>query len=153
MGAHADSIALVQVAAQAASDKLAEDIVALDVAERMGVTDAFLIVSGGSEPQVNAIADEVQAMVLGKFDLRPVRREGFGLGRWVLLDYGDVVVHIQRRLQDGVQGLVLEVQIRVQVLYLGEPGGGLRPGLGSPATGSPRLAAGCRRRAAAVPRQ
>ncbi|GAA2968754.1 ribosome silencing factor [Glutamicibacter bergerei] len=97
MGAHADSIALVQVAAQAASDKLAEDIVALDVAERMGVTDAFLIVSGGSEPQVNAIADEVQAMVLGKFDLRPVRREGFGLGRWVLLDYGDVVVHIQHQ--------------------------------------------------------
>lgn len=97
MGAHADSIALVQVAAQAASDKLAEDIVALDVAERMGVTDAFLIVSGGSEPQVNAIADEVQAMVFGKFDLRPVRREGFGLGRWVLLDYGDVVVHIQHQ--------------------------------------------------------
>lgn len=97
MGAHADSIALVQVAAQAASDKLAEDIVALDVAERMGVTDAFLIVSGGSEPQVNAIADEVQAMVLGKFDLRRVRREGFGLGRWVLLDYGDVVVHIQHQ--------------------------------------------------------
>ncbi|HAY43899.1 MAG TPA: ribosome silencing factor [Micrococcaceae bacterium] len=97
MGAHADSIALVQVAAQAASDKLAEDIVALDVAERMGVTDAFLIVSGGSEPQVNAIADEVQAMVLSKFDLRPVRREGFGLGRWVLLDYGDVVVHIQHQ--------------------------------------------------------
>jgi ribosome-associated protein len=85
------------VAAQAASDKLAEDIVALDVAERMGVTDAFLIVSGGSEPQVNAIADEVQAMVLSKFDLRPVRREGFGLGRWVLLDYGDVVVHIQHQ--------------------------------------------------------
>ena len=49
------------------------------------------------EPQVNAIADEVQAMVLGKFDLRPVRREGFGLGRWVLLDYGDVVVHIQHQ--------------------------------------------------------
>ncbi|MGO2053380.1 ribosome silencing factor [Arthrobacter sp. MYb229] len=97
MGAHADSIALVNVAALAASDKLAEDIVALDVAERLGVTDAFLIVSGGSEPQVNAIVDEIQAKVLEKFEMRPVRREGFGRGRWVLLDYGDVVVHVQHQ--------------------------------------------------------
>ncbi|GAA1414574.1 ribosomal silencing factor RsfS [Glutamicibacter uratoxydans] len=97
MGAHADSIALVQTAALAASEKLAEDMVALDVGERLGITDAFLIVSGGSEPQVNAIVDEIQAKVIEKFDLRPVRREGFGLGRWVLLDYGDVVVHVQHQ--------------------------------------------------------
>ncbi|WP_313814422.1 ribosome silencing factor [Glutamicibacter sp.] len=97
MGAHADSIALVNTAALAASEKLAEDMVALDVAERLGITDAFLIVSGGSEPQVNAIVDEIQAKVLEEFDLRPVRREGFGLGRWVLLDYGDVVVHVQHQ--------------------------------------------------------
>jgi len=61
------------------------------------VTDAFLIVSGSSEPQVNAIVDEIQAKLLEKFDLRPVRREGFGMGRWVLLDYGDVVVHVQHQ--------------------------------------------------------
>ncbi len=97
MGAHADSIALVQTAALAASEKLAEDMVALDVGERLGITDAFLIVSGGSEPQVNAIVDEIQAKIIEKFDLRPVRREGFGLGRWVLLDYGDVVVHVQHQ--------------------------------------------------------
>ncbi|MCW4464687.1 ribosome silencing factor [Glutamicibacter sp. MNS18] len=97
MGAHADSIQLVHIAALAASEKKAENIVALDVADRLGVTDAFLIVSGGSEPQVNAIVDEVQAKVLEKYDLRPVRREGFGMGRWVLLDYGDVVVHVQHQ--------------------------------------------------------
>ncbi|WP_421013699.1 ribosome silencing factor [Glutamicibacter creatinolyticus] len=97
MGAHADSIALVHAAAQAASEKKAENQVALDVADRLGVTDAFLIVSGSSEPQVNAIVDEIQAKLLEKFDLRPVRREGFGMGRWVLLDYGDVVVHVQHQ--------------------------------------------------------
>lgn len=97
MGAHADSIELVHIAALAASEKKAENMVALDVADRLGVTDAFLIVSGSSEPQVNAIVDEVQAKVLEKFDLRPVRREGFGMGRWVLLDYGDVVVHVQHQ--------------------------------------------------------
>ena len=95
MGAHAESIALVKVAAHAASEKLAENMVALDVADRLGVTDAFLIVSGGSEPQVNAIVDEIVAEVLDKYSMRPIRREGFGLGRWVLLDYGDVVVHVQ----------------------------------------------------------
>ncbi|MEU3332658.1 ribosome silencing factor [Glutamicibacter creatinolyticus] len=97
MGAHADSIALVHAAALAASEKKAENQVALDVADRLGVTDAFLIVSGSSEPQVNAIVDEIQAKLLEKFDLRPVRREGFGMGRWVLLDYGDVVVHVQHQ--------------------------------------------------------
>lgn len=97
MGTHADSIALVHAAALAASEKKAENQVALDVADRLGVTDAFLIVSGSSEPQVNAIVDEIQAKLLEKFDLRPVRREGFGMGRWVLLDYGDVVVHVQHQ--------------------------------------------------------
>ncbi|MGR6902412.1 ribosome silencing factor [Glutamicibacter sp. BSL13] len=97
MGAHADSIALVHAAALAASEKKAENQVALDVADRLGVTDAFLIVSGSSEPQVNAIVDEIQTKLLEKFDLRPVRREGFGMGRWVLLDYGDVVVHVQHQ--------------------------------------------------------
>ncbi|KUM31773.1 ribosome silencing factor [Glutamicibacter sp. JL.03c] len=97
MGAHADSIALVKIAAHAASEKLAENMVALDVADRLGVTDAFLIVSGGSEPQVNAIVDEIQAKVLEEYSMRPVRREGFGMGRWVLLDYGDVVVHVQHQ--------------------------------------------------------
>ncbi|TFH57027.1 ribosome silencing factor [Glutamicibacter arilaitensis] len=97
MGAHADSIALVKVAAHAASEKMAENMVALDVADRLGVTDAFLIVSGGSEPQVNAIVDEIVAEVLEEYSMRPIRREGFGQGRWVLLDYGDVVVHVQHQ--------------------------------------------------------
>ncbi|MGH3651402.1 ribosome silencing factor [Glutamicibacter sp.] len=97
MGAHAESIALVKVAAHAASEKMAENMVALDVADRLGVTDAFLIVSGGSEPQVNAIVDEIVAEVLDEYSMRPIRREGFGQGRWVLLDYGDVVIHVQHQ--------------------------------------------------------
>jgi ribosome-associated protein len=76
---------------------MAENMVALDVADRLGVTDAFLIVSGGSEPQVNAIVDESVAEVLDEYSMRPIRREGFGQGRWVLLDYGDVVVHVQHQ--------------------------------------------------------
>lgn len=76
---------------------MAENMVALDVADRLGVTDAFLIVSGGSEPQVNAIVDEIVAEVLEEYSMRPIRREGFGQGRWVLLDYGDVVVHVQHQ--------------------------------------------------------
>lgn len=81
----------VEVAASAARDKLAQDLVALDVSERLALTDAFLICSGTNERQVDAIVDAVEDSVPGA----AVRREGKGRGRWVLLDFGDFVVHVQ----------------------------------------------------------
>ena len=81
----------VVVAARAASDKKAEDIVALDVSDHLALTDAFLICSGNNERQVDAIVDAVEDSIPGS----AVRREGKGTGRWVLLDFGDFVVHVQ----------------------------------------------------------
>ncbi|MGL3804633.1 ribosome silencing factor [Paeniglutamicibacter sp. R2-26] len=95
MSAHEHSLNLVKAAALAAADKLAENLVALDVSERLGVTDAFLIASAASERQVNSIVDEIEDKLDELFDIRPVRREGRGTGRWVLLDYSDVVIHVQ----------------------------------------------------------
>jgi ribosome-associated protein len=92
--AHETSILLARHAARAAADKLAEDIIALDVSERLALTDIFLIASAATERQVNAIVDGIEEELL-KQDLRPVRREGRSEGRWVLLDYADIVVHVQ----------------------------------------------------------
>jgi len=88
------SITTARHAARAASEKLAEDIVALDVSERLALADVFLIASAPSERQVNAIVDGIEDE-LSKFDQKPVRREGRSGGRWVLLDYSNVVIHVQ----------------------------------------------------------
>lgn len=85
---------LAQVAARAASDKLATDIVLIDVSERLAITDVFVIATGNNERQVEAIVDEVEEK-LRLSGVKPVRREGRRDGRWVLLDYTDVVVHVQ----------------------------------------------------------
>ena len=94
MTATESSIATARNAARAASEKLAEDIVALDVSERLALADVFLIASAPSERQVNAIVDGIEDE-LAKFDQKPVRREGRSGGRWVLLDYSNVVIHVQ----------------------------------------------------------
>ena len=82
-------------AAHAALEKQAENILAVDVAERIGLTDAFLIASAPSERQVNAIVDEIEDVLREEHDLKPLRREGRAEGRWVLLDFGHFVVHVQ----------------------------------------------------------
>jgi ribosome-associated protein len=85
---------LALVAAQAAADKLATDIVLIDVSERLAITDVFVVVTGSNERQVEAIVDEVEEKVR-LAGSKPIRREGRRDGRWVLLDYGDIVVHVQ----------------------------------------------------------
>jgi ribosome-associated protein len=85
---------LVREAALAAADKLAEDIVAFDVSEQLAITDAFVICSATNERQVGAIVDAVEER-LRTVDAKPLRREGERDGRWVLLDYYDIVVHVQ----------------------------------------------------------
>jgi ribosome-associated protein len=88
------SVHLAQTAAQAAADKLATDIVLIDVSERLAITDIFVIATGGNERQVEAIVDAVEEK-LRLAGAKPVRREGQRDGRWVLLDYVDIVVHVQ----------------------------------------------------------
>jgi ribosome-associated protein len=88
------ALELLRAAAQAASDKLADNIVAFDVSEQLVITDAFLLCSAPNDRQVRAIVDEVEER-LRSVGAKPVRREGEREGRWVLLDYADVVVHIQ----------------------------------------------------------
>lgn len=88
------AVELITTAAKAASDKLAEDIVAFDVSDQLVITDAFLLCSAPNDRQVQAIVDEIEEK-LRQIGAKPVRREGQRDGRWVLLDYGDVVVHVQ----------------------------------------------------------
>jgi ribosome-associated protein len=85
---------LALVAARAASDKLALDVVLIDVSDRLAITDVFVIATGTNERQVEAIVDEVE-LKLREAGVKPLRREGRRDGRWVLLDYADIVVHVQ----------------------------------------------------------
>ncbi|WP_411698440.1 ribosome silencing factor [Conyzicola sp.] len=84
---------LVNVAAAAADSKQAEDIVALDVSGPLPLTDVFLIATGRNERNVVAIAGEVEDKML-EAGAKTIRREGRAEGRWILLDFGDVIVHV-----------------------------------------------------------
>jgi ribosome-associated protein len=85
---------LAVVAARAASSRKAQEIIALDVSEHLVLTDVFLIASGTNERQVVAIVDAVEEAMLAA-GTKLLRREGRSEARWVLLDFGDVVVHVQ----------------------------------------------------------
>ncbi len=87
------AVELVEIAAAAAADKLASDIIAYDVSEQLVITDAFLLCSAANDRQVRAIVDEIEER-LRKAGARPARREGEREARWVLLDYIDVVIHV-----------------------------------------------------------
>jgi len=89
-----DAVDVALRAAQAAADKLAHDIILVDVSEQLVITDVFLIASAPNERQVQSIVDEIEER-LRLVGVKPVRREGQREGRWVLLDFVDVVVHIQ----------------------------------------------------------
>jgi ribosome-associated protein len=93
MTATAQALATVALAADAASQKLATDLVALDVSDHMPLTDIFLLCSGRNERMVMSIADELED-TLGAQGIRKIRQEGRSLGRWILMDFGDVIVHI-----------------------------------------------------------
>lgn len=83
------------IAAKAASTMQADNVSAVDVADRLGITDAFFFASATTERQVKAIIDEVEDQLREQLQLKPIRREGQTEGRWVLLDYGHFVVHVQ----------------------------------------------------------
>lgn len=94
MTASERALELTQAAATAASDKLATQILAFDVSEQLFITDVFLLCTGATPRQVSAVQDAVEEALLAK-GAKPVRREGEREGRWVLLDFSDVVVHVQ----------------------------------------------------------
>lgn len=93
MTATSEAIDRLRLAAEAASDKLAFDIVAIDVSEQLVVTDIFFICSANNERQVAAIVDAIEEKLLSD-GAKPLRREGQQENHWVLLDYGDIVVHV-----------------------------------------------------------
>lgn len=84
---------LLRLAAAAADSKQAEDLVALDVSGPLPLADIFLIVTGRNERNVVAIAGEIEDRLI-EAGTKPLRREGRAEGRWVLLDFGDLVVHV-----------------------------------------------------------
>ncbi|MEY4424593.1 MAG: hypothetical protein RJB56_220 [Actinomycetota bacterium] len=93
MTASAKAIQEANIAASAAADKLAENLVALDVTAVMPLTDIFLLASGRSERQVSAISDGIEEEML-KNGFKLLHREGKSTGRWVLLDFGNVICHV-----------------------------------------------------------
>ncbi|NCY11151.1 MAG: ribosome silencing factor [Actinobacteria bacterium] len=86
------TLELTQIAAAAAIEKLGSDLLAIDLSEQMLLSEVFLLISGGNERQIDAIADEVERQ-LGLLEEKPIRRESSE--SWILLDYQDLVVHVQ----------------------------------------------------------
>jgi ribosome-associated protein len=89
-----ESNTLAATAARAATDKKGEDTVVLEVGPLLAITDAFVITSGANDRQVRTIAEEVEAQVKVVGGPSPIRVEGLTDAQWVLLDYGDFVVHV-----------------------------------------------------------
>jgi ribosome-associated protein len=86
------TIELTKIAAAALADKLGDEIVAIDLSEQLVLNQVFLLATGSNEPQLQALSDEVQRKLVEAGE-KPVRKEGSG--SWILLDYSDLVVHIQ----------------------------------------------------------
>lgn len=89
-----DSYELAKACAKALSEKKGSDIVLLNVSEQTLVCSYLVIASGKSTTQVRALGDNVEEQIKKEFGLSPVRTEGLREGRWGVLDYGDVVVHV-----------------------------------------------------------
>jgi ribosome-associated protein len=98
---------MLQIAAAAAVSKGGEDLVALNVSEPLPLVDIFLLVTGNSERNVAAIADEIEDRLIEAGHKR-VRREGRAEARWVLMDFGDLIVHVfhqEERVYYGLERL------------------------------------------------
>lgn len=100
MTASPHALTLAKAAAEAALDKIAKDVVAVDVSDHLPLTDIFVVASAANERQIGAIVDEVDER-LREQGARTIRREGDRNARWVLLDFGDIVVHVQHVEERG----------------------------------------------------
>jgi ribosome-associated protein len=99
-----EAVRMAEIAARAAAAKLADNVIVIDVSEQLVITDVFVIASAANERQVNAIVDEVEEK-MRRAGYKPARREGAREGRWTLLDYVDIVVHIQHQDERDFYGL------------------------------------------------
>lgn len=102
------ALALTTTAALAASDKLGSDIVAIDVSGHLVLTDVFLLCTAANDRAVRAVVDAVEEALLKQHRAKPLRREGEREGRWVLLDFNELVVHVQQpeeRIHYGLERL------------------------------------------------
>lgn len=104
MTATQHALDLTQAAAQAAVNKKGTDVVAFDVSERLAITDVFLIVTATNERQVGAVVDGIEEDLL-KIGAKTIRREGDRENRWVLMDYLDLVVHVQHSEERALYSL------------------------------------------------
>lgn len=107
MTASAHALELLNLAAAAADSKAGEDLVALDVSNPLPLADIFLLVTGRSERNVVAIAGEIEDKLI-EAGHKPLRREGRAEGRWILIDFGDLVVHVfheEERVYYGLERL------------------------------------------------
>lgn len=95
---------MAEISAKAADEKLGTNIVAIDVSDVLAITEVFVIASATTERQVSAIVDEIEDEMT-KEGFEPKRREGNREFRWVLLDYGHIVVHVQREVEREYYGL------------------------------------------------
>lgn len=95
MAASEETLEWARIAAQAAAELKATTIAAIDVSERLVLTEVFLVVSGSSDRQVRSLVDAMDEALL-KAGVRRKRCEGFDEAHWVLVDYGDLVVHVQQ---------------------------------------------------------
>lgn len=100
-----DSYQMSLIAASAADDRKAEDIVILSVAEVSSLADCFVIATGFSKAQVRAIANAIKDKIAAEFDRYPVRTAGESDANWILQDYGDVIVHIMLPTEREFYGL------------------------------------------------
>lgn len=89
-----DSIILACIAAQAADDKQGSDTIVLNVGDVLVIAELFVVTSASNPPQVRTIANEVSARIRERLGISPLHSEGLAEQHWVLLDYGDVVIHI-----------------------------------------------------------
>lgn len=98
---------LLQIAAAAADEKGGEDLIALDISEPLPLVDIFLLVTGRNERNVIAISNEIEDKMI-EAGVKTIRREGRAEGRWILLDFGDLVVHVfheEERMYYGLERL------------------------------------------------
>lgn len=84
----------VQLAVRCAGDKKALDLKVLDLRQIATFTEFFIIATGANQRQVQAISDEINEQLKKQLNLKTIRIEGYGAGEWVLLDYGDFIVHV-----------------------------------------------------------
>jgi len=100
-----EAVRVTRLAAAAADEKKGLDVVALDVSEALAITDVFMIVSANNERLVGAIVDAIEERLIEREGRRPSLREGGRENRWVLLDYGDIVVHVQHSEERSIYSL------------------------------------------------